>query len=501
MNPNSNSQFQPPWMTVPPQTVDSQPPSAATPPSFVSPPPDTSPDTPPVDNSSNLDLVTASPFRKIVPFLAVAIVIILVVFLLKTILTKKGQGLQLISGKKSQEATLTYWGLWEPQEVIQPLLTAYKKEHPEVTVNYVFQSSEDYRERLQSAIVAGKGPDIFRLHATWLPMFLNQSQLSAVPDSLVDWNDYYPVVGNLKVKGQYYALPLGFDTLALFYNTDLFTAASLSPPTTWEGLRNAASKLVVKDESGRIQVAGIALGTTNNIDNWSDILGLMMLQNGADLANPTDNFAAGALKFYNLFYRSSRVWDETLPPSTYAFATGKVAMIIAPSWRVFEIAEINPKLNFKIIAVPQLTEDKNLRVAWASFWAEAVAQTSPNQAAAWEFLKFLSRPENLKKLYSNQSQIRLFGEPYPLKSLAKELEEHPLAAAFVKQGVYAKTWYLCSRTHDNGINDRMIKYFEDAVGSVNRGSSAESALQQAASGIKQVLNQYGLLSPQPSPKP
>jgi multiple sugar transport system substrate-binding protein len=439
--------------------------------------------------------VQPSPFRKIIPIFAILMIVGLLVFVIKSILAKKGGGLQFWLNKKNKEVTLTYWGLWEPKTVLEPLLADYKKEHPEVTLDYVFQSPKDYRERLQSALAAGKGPDIFRIHLTWLPMFLNQGQLAAVPENLFDWSDYYSITEVLKNKGQYYAVPLGIDTLALFYNSDIFKAAGVEVPTTWEELRNAANKLSVRDKDGRLQLGGIALGTTNNVDNWSDIVGLMMLQNGADLAQPTDKLAEDALKFYSLFSRVYQVWDETMPPSTYAFANGKVAMLIAPSWRAFEIKDLNPNLNFKITEVPQLMKDDKNKITWATFWVEAVAKDSVNAEAAWQFLKFLSQPENLKKLYTNESQIRLFGEPYPLKSLAKELETHPLVAPFVKQAPFAKTWFLCSRTHDNGINDRMIKYYEDALGMMAGGGSPQAALSQAAAGVKQVLNQYGISSP------
>jgi len=38
----------------------------------------------------------------------------------------------------------------------------------------------------------------------------------------------------------------------------------------------------------------------------------------------------------------------------------------------------------------------------------------------------------------------------------------------------------------------MIKYFEDAVNAVNAGDTSEEALSTAASGVSQLLSQYGL---------
>lgn len=402
---------------------------------------------------------------------------------------------------KLGEVTLDYWGLWESKEVMQEVLVEWEKEHPKIKINYQSQSPKEYRERLQSALARNEGPDIFRFHITWLPMLKNE--LDAVPSSVMSSSQFestfYPVATtNLRSGVNFLGLPLMVDTLALFYNQDIFQASGKTPPTTWEELRELATALTTKDESGRILVAGVALGTTNNIDHWSDILGLLMLQNGTNLADPAACsqkgeekicLGADALTFYTLFKKVDKVWNETMPPSTMAFASGKLAMYFAPSWRVFNLKEINPELRFKVIPVPQVSGGN---VTWASFWAEGVAKKSQYQKEAWEFLKFLSQNQTLEKFYLLASKRRAFGEPYPKAEMASKLKTNPLVAPFLTQATNAKTWYLCSRTYDNGINDRMIKYFEDAVNAVNRDQTSQKALETAASGISQLLSQYGI---------
>ena len=36
----------------------------------------------------------------------------------------------------NQPVTLTYWGLWESEEIMQPLIEQYAQENPHVTINY-----------------------------------------------------------------------------------------------------------------------------------------------------------------------------------------------------------------------------------------------------------------------------------------------------------------------------------------------------------------------------
>jgi len=453
---------------------------------------------PPLSENIPLEQPKQNPFKKFLPlFLGILFIFIVALLVFKFLLPRV---------QKPKEITLTYWGLWEPEPVMNGVIAEWEKDHPQIKIKYLQQNQREYRERLQSALAREEGPDIFRFHLTWVPMLKNE--LEPLPASVMSSSSYeqtfYPVIlENLRAGTSYLGIPLMIDTLALYYNEDIFLAAGKSPPTSWEELRNLASELTVKDENGQIQTAGVALGTTSNVDHWSDVLGLMMLQNGADLANPgLCNKQAGeevclgadALTYFTIFKTVDHVWDETLPSSTQAFAAGKLAMYFGPSWRVFDIKALNPKLNFKIIPVPQLPGEKQ-KVNWANFWVEGVAKRSKYKSEAWEFLKFLSSPATLEKLYQAESNLRLFGEIYPRKEMAEKLKSNPLIAPFVEQIPNARSWYLCSFTWDNGINDRMIKYFEDAVNAVNSGKTAKEALTTATQGISQLLSQYGIASP------
>jgi multiple sugar transport system substrate-binding protein len=389
---------------------------------------------------------------------------------------------------------LNYWGLWEPEEAIQGVISEYEASHPKVKINYQQHSPKDYRERLQSALARGEGPDLFRYHVTWVPMLKNE--LETVPGSVMSSqqieSSFYPVAwGNLRWGTSYVGIPLEVDTLALFYNEEIFQQAGKLPPKDWNELRQLASSLTIRETEGKIRTAGVALGTTGNVDHWSDILALMMLQNGADLTKPTDQLAEDALNWYTLFDKTDRVWDESLPNSTLAFATGKVAMYFGFSWDVFEIQNINKNLRFKVVPVPQLP---GTEINWASFWVEGVAKKSKNTKEAWGFLQYLTSSAVMEKMYQTQANLRAFGEPYARVEMADKVLANPLAAVFISQAAKAKTWYLCSRTFDNGINEKMIKYFEDAVNAVNSGKTAKEALETASAGVNQLLTQYGLVS-------
>lgn len=392
-----------------------------------------------------------------------------------------------------EKIVLQYWGLWEESATLQEVLADYTKTKPNVDIQYQKQNHRDYRTRLQTALDSGNGPDIFRYHATWVPML--EEQLSPLPTAVMSTSEYqstfYPVAQKqLQSGGSLVGIPLMYEGLALFYNTDALATAVVQPPTTWSEVQVAARRLTIK-EGNTVKRAGIALGYTSNIDNYSDILALLALQNGADLSKPNSRQMQDALTFYSRF-AEQEVWSTALPQSTVAFARGDVAMIFAPSWRAHEIKLMNPELNFATMPVPQL--DPTKKITWASFWAEGVSNDSKNQREAWEFLKYLSSKEVQMKLHSDQAQTRSFGEIYSRVDLANELAADPVVGAFLSDAPHAEGWYLSSMTHDAGINDEMINYAKDALNQMTSGKNAQNVIDQLSAGFTQVLQKYGVVA-------
>ncbi|MDO8573610.1 MAG: extracellular solute-binding protein [Candidatus Daviesbacteria bacterium] len=394
--------------------------------------------------------------------------------------------------KVSGPIILTYWGLWEDDNLIKPVLAEYQKLHPNIIINYERKSSVNYRTRVQTQIREGVGPDIFRIHNSWLPMFT--SELASSPEDVFTSADFksmfYPVAADSFIKGsQIYGAPMEVDGLALFYNEDMLNAIGGKPPKNWQEFIDLATKMTVKDATG-IKTAGAAMGTAGNVDHWSDILGLLMLQQpSVDVSNVASPQMVEVLRFYTGFVidPKKKTWDANLPKSTDMFAQGRLGFYFAPSWRAHELRVANPNLKFKVTPVPQLS---GKIVSWASFWGEVVSAKSKNPAEAWKFVKFLTSAETEKLLFQQASQVRLFGEPYSQKSLAGELVQDPIVGAFVAQGPGYKFWYLASNTFDNGINDEMIKYFEDGINATLAGTDPAMALQTVDKGVKQVLDKY-----------
>lgn len=397
---------------------------------------------------------------------------------------------------------LIYWGLWEDDSSVRGVIDLYQSQNPNVKITYIRQSSINYRTRVQTQIREGVGPDIFRIHNTWLPLV--QEDLTPAPEDVFTLEDYknifYPVAADSFVKNNaIYAVPIGIDGLVLFYNEDMLLGIGGKPPRTWQEFIDTSVKMTVRDGSG-IKTAGAGIGAAGNVDHFSDILGLLLLQQpNVNLEIMDSPAAAEVLRFYSGFVTDPRkkVWDVNLPKTTQMFVEGRLGFYFAPSWRAHEIRVANPDLKFKIASVPQLSSSKVAN--WATFWGEAVSAKSKNPSQAWRFVKFLTSVEAQRLMYQEASKIRLFGEPYSLVSLQPELINDPLVGAVVTAGPNYKFWYLASNTFDNGINDRMIKYFEDGINATLAGTDPQVALQTVAKGVDQVLNDFVRVQPAASP--
>lgn len=399
-----------------------------------------------------------------------------------------------LNQKPKGPITLTYWGILDEENIIKPIIEAYQKQNPNVAVNYVKQSPTNYRLRVEAQIKDGSGPDIFRIHNSWLSMFLKDGSLAPAPVSVFSLSDYkgmfYPVAFDSFVSnGQIYAAPYEIDGLSLFYNEDMLSAIGGVPPTSWEDFITLSNKMTVKDQNG-IKTAGAAMGATNNIDYFGDILGLLLIQQpGVDFNNLTNPAAVEVFKFYSSFLTDPRKksWDGSLPNSTQMFEEGRLGFYFAPSSKVSEIKLASPALHFKVVPPPQLP---GRAVGWASFWGEAVSAKSANSEEAWKFVKYLTSADIQKYMYQQANQNQLLVKPYSLVNLSSEISSDPTFGAFVNQGPFYKFWYLASNTQDNGVNDEMIKIFGDGINSVLAGTDPQIALQTVNSGVKGVLDKY-----------
>ncbi len=398
--------------------------------------------------------------------------------------------------------TINYYGLWEPLQVMAPVIEAFERQNPGIKVNYQPQSSQDYQERLTTNLAGETPPDVFRLHSTWLPLFAKY--ILPAPANIISATEistnFYPIVSKLLVSNnQVYGVPMTVEGLGLFVNTAMLQQKQITPPKTWEDLVTAAKALTEVDKvTNKVTRAGVALGNTTNVEHWPDIVSLMLLQAGVKMTNMKTPEVQSTLDYYTKFVTKLRVWDETLPPSTIAFANEKVAMILAPSWRAREIKAMNPALSWEVVPVPQLPDVEALN--WSSIWFETVSKDTKYPQESWKFVSFLASANAQQILFDSATTERSFPQAPANKVAANNALKNPVIAPFVTSMETASGFYTASMTRDSktALNSRLIKYLEDAINSFALSQDGNKITETLDSGFTQVLSEYNLV-PKPTP--
>jgi multiple sugar transport system substrate-binding protein len=410
-----------------------------------------------------------------------------------------------LPGAGPSKVPLTYWGLFESPEVFKPVINDYSDQHQNVTVDYSqksYSTLAQYKETVFTRLKEGKAPDIIRVHASWVKQLV--PYLYPIPAKVMSKDEFsstfYPSAREaLTVNNEIYGIPLEYDGLLLLANKQLLDDAGVTFPQTWEQFRDTASKLTkVTGESKKISQAGAAIGASSNIPHAVDILSLMFLQSGLKIPDDINTQSAvETLTFYNIFFRNDKVWDESLPSSITAFSRGQAAFVFAPSWRIFEIKNLNPGLNIQVGSVPQVTDlDGKItsEVQLASFWVEVVPKASKYKDTAYDFLKFATSSDSLKKMYAIEATGRLFGEAYPRKDMATLLSTDPYLGPLVSGAPKAKISTLV----DASGNDEAVSILNKAISDGASGADGKVALDNAKKNIDQLVSKPSVPTTNPT---
>jgi ABC-type glycerol-3-phosphate transport system substrate-binding protein len=390
-------------------------------------------------------------------------------------------------GAVNKEVTLNVWGLWENPSVMDVVIKQYQSQHPNVKITYDDRSImnvNDYKDTVSGRIAQKDAPDVVLMHDSWVPQL--KGSLSPMPANLMSTQAYsqnfYPVASQQAVAdGKIYAVPAYYDGLVLVYNKKHFADANQQmAPTGWEEFRTLASTLKVVGSDGNLVRAGAAIGSANNIDFFSDIIGMLFMQAKVTVPDTLDSKAAqDALTFYTNFVTQDKVWDSTFPEASIAFAQEKVSMIFVPTWNLIDILAARPDLDIGVAPVPQATPEEP--VSWGSFWMYGVPSGSANKEAAWDFLNYLSSEPAQLAMFSEASKYRPYGAPYSLVNLSSQLAGNPYLKPLLDTAPFAKSSILAGRAG----NKTQVIDLMDAVTAVLKGSVAADALKTAKDKILQ----------------
>lgn len=390
-------------------------------------------------------------------------------------------------------APITVWGIFDNAETMRPFIQAFTAAVPGAKVEYKKVSPVDsYEQTLRVALSERRGPDVFLVNNSWMPRWkdaLLPAPTTLVPVSSVSGGQgqFVDVVGKDMIwDNRVMGLPLFVDTLGLYYNKDLFNSSGIArPPRTWQEVQEIVKRVTKfnKIEPNQIDSSGIAMGTGANVNRASDILSILMMQNGVTMlkndgmpAFGESADAVGALNFYTNFANTQKdvyTWNPTSHYSIDSFAEGSSAMMINYSYNMETIRAKNPRLNFAVASLPQV-DSTSTPVSYANYWALAVSGQSTNPDIAWRFVKFMTDTAQAR------TYLEKSGYPPARRDLVQELQNDSRIGVFAKQALNGVSW----KQADNRVVDELFTEAADAV--VAGQGSAENMLKKAAEQLKAV---------------
>lgn len=406
--------------------------------------------------------------------------------------------------------TIQWWGVFMDKTVIQPLIDEYQAINPNIKIEYANRWPEGkytdaakiYRSELNRVLRENDPvqiPDIYMVQNTWAADYELYSKKSDSYDFDTYKSIFYPAVVSdftNELNKEVYGVPIWFDTYAVIYNKDLLEQAAVStPPTSWPAFKSLAQTLTVR-QGGEIVQSGFPGGITSNTDFASELVNLLALQNGVELVNSEgqpvfaqDPDIVTALSFYKSFSdATSGSWSSSLKNESALFLEGKLAMDIVPSYRYREIQRFNKGfslgLDIGISQVPQLQGQSQPVINWADYWGNMVAANRPSTQASWAFLRWITQPEQLRKISENEKNYnQVFGFLYPRIDMAQDLQNDADLKIFNESLQFARTWDMV----------KGLEVKEEFNKLINQGTPSQSAAIQTQTSIQLLINNKGRL--------
>jgi len=450
--------------------------------------------------------------RKLIILLAIFVVA------LTTGLGCKG-GDKSLKDAMGEPVELEFWGVFDPEDVFRSTINTYQSSRPNVSINYRKLRFEEYERELINAWAEGRGPDIFMVHNTWFGGY--ESKISPLPSKIkvptvqikpglkqekiysfkeivtprpqqLDTGYIQVIADDVVRDSKIYGMPLGVDTLVLYYNRNILDQAGVKNiPRTWQDVKEASQAITRYNEEGEVERSGIALGGALNINRSFDIISLLMAQNGTEFTRSGKvTFAGGssfssdrsfrpgqeALRFYTDFGLSSKevyTWSEDLPSEQELFISGRLGMMLGYAFQLPTLKAQGPKLDFGVAPIPHINVDGTDAVGetvnWANYWNLSVARATDYPDEAWDFVLFTTTEVKNAKKYS-----KLTGKPSAMRALLGEQAQDPDLGIFTDQLLSAQSWY---RGKDHAAAEAI---FDNMITSVLNGSATlRDAISQA----------------------
>jgi multiple sugar transport system substrate-binding protein len=354
-----------------------------------------------------------------------------------------------------ETVTITYWHLPDVMDVdlAARQVAAFEATHPYIHVEVVPISTETAEEGILAALAAGVPPDVCQMNATEVAKYAQWGALVAL-DQFANWTtvrERIPEGAIQSFAGHVYAMPWRTNPVMLFYNRGLFTEAGLDPddpPATWSEFLTDAQALT-RDTNGDGQIDRWGFVAYPDIHKfyrpyflWNPLY--YSATGGQDViaedgSRAILNSPAGlqTLEFLQTIYSQYAPLDIT--SYTDAFYQGQGAMLMSGTYMVPRIRQNAPDMDFGMVPVPIPDEGPVDHAITHSDERDLVIfSLSDRQQAAWEFVEFISSPEQAVPVMETTGMYLVLKDLASYPDVAAYLSQDPMLLAGAEEMNYIR---------------------------------------------------------------
>ncbi|NLJ86451.1 MAG: ABC transporter substrate-binding protein [Firmicutes bacterium] len=139
-----------------------------------------------------------------------------------------------LTGVSFAAVKLVFWDMFSggDGEFMTAMIKEFNETHPDIEVEETVITWGDYYNRIMTASLAGKGPDVGVMHSSHIPAYASKGALLELDAELARLNfpadDFAPGAWEGgKYNGKQYAIPLDAHPVVMYYNKDLLAQAGL----------------------------------------------------------------------------------------------------------------------------------------------------------------------------------------------------------------------------------------------------------------------------------
>jgi len=415
---------------------------------------------------------------------------------------------------------ITFWyGLTGTlSNVVRTVVNQYNSSQTKYYVEAIGQPDYDATlNKFNTAQTGGNLPNVVQIYDIGTQRMIDTKRIIPVQD-LID-RDKLDIVGDLEpavrnyytVGGKLYSMPFNSSAPVMYFDKNAFKEVGLDPEKkiwTYDEVADAAKKLTKKDAGGKFTRAGVGF----TLYSW--LFEQELATQGVLLADPNNGRQARATKLTfnndagaNWFNFLKKLQDDGVGQSfgkdgganstarDTAYVSGQAAItfnsIAGLRGYISSTESAGKKVDVGVAYIPRpASAPGGVIIGGASLWITDQG-SKEQQEAAWDFLKFTSKPETQAFWSSNTGYYPIRKAAYDVQVMKDALVKYPqfqvavdqlraAPAGFPTSGAIHGT-FLATRTE---IESAMEQFMTGKV------PTAKAALDDAAKKANDKLEEY-----------